>query len=150
MGKLNLPIEQHRLENGLRVVLSEDQNARRLGARLSPASLDALMAHEWPGNVRELLNTLERAVLLAKGGAVEPGHLGLGSVPPKQPEAPPLPVDAPNGSEPTLEAMERAHVQQVLVRAGRNVSEAARILGLDPTTIRRMLRRWGEESETTD
>ncbi len=153
--RIDLPALRERREDIPLLInhfLDRSENARRLGARLSQAAVDALCAHDWPGNVRELLNTLERAVLLANGGAVEPGHLGLGSlrVPPKQPQAPPLPVDAPNGGEPTLDAMERAHVQQVLARAGHNVSEAARILGVDPTTIRRMLRRWGDRSEQMD
>jgi DNA-binding NtrC family response regulator len=46
------------------------------GVALSPAALEALMAHEWPGNVRELQNCLERAVLMAED-TIQPAHLQL-------------------------------------------------------------------------
>jgi DNA-binding NtrC family response regulator len=44
-------------------------------AKLSPASLNWLMRHRWPGNIRELRSVIERAVLLARGGSIEPSHL---------------------------------------------------------------------------
>jgi DNA-binding NtrC family response regulator len=43
--------------------------------RVSPATLDILMAHKWPGNVRELKNVLERLVLRAKGPTITPADL---------------------------------------------------------------------------
>src|SRR6185312_1441144 len=45
---------------------------------LSPAVLDALMAHDWPGNVRELENAVERLVVLADGGSIGPEMLRFG------------------------------------------------------------------------
>lgn len=39
--------------------------------RLTPAALDALLAHSWPGNVRELANVLDRAALMARDGWIE-------------------------------------------------------------------------------
>ena len=42
---------------------------------LSPTTLDLLVAYHWPGNIRELKNVLERLVLQANGGQVEPQHL---------------------------------------------------------------------------
>ena len=44
---------------------------------LSPAAEAWLLAHDWPGNVRELQNLMERAVLLAGGQPVVPGHFLL-------------------------------------------------------------------------
>src|SRR5437667_5182830 len=45
--------------------------------RISNDALDLLKRYAWPGNLRELENTVERAVVLAGGGAVEPAHLPL-------------------------------------------------------------------------
>src|SRR5437870_10794137 len=45
--------------------------------RFAPEALDLLKRYPWPGNLRELENTIERAVVLAGGGAVEPAHLPL-------------------------------------------------------------------------
>ena len=47
-----------------------ERNARHLSGFARPAA-EALMRYEWPGNVRELENTIERAVVLSRGAAVE-------------------------------------------------------------------------------
>jgi DNA-binding NtrC family response regulator len=54
---------------------SRDQKKRPLS--VAPAAIDALMSYAWPGNVRELQNCLERAVILAEGETIHPGHLQL-------------------------------------------------------------------------
>ena len=41
-----------------------------------PEAVEALETHSWPGNVRELDHTLERAVLMAQGGAIRAADLG--------------------------------------------------------------------------
>jgi DNA-binding NtrC family response regulator len=37
-----------------------------------------LLDYEWPGNIRELKNTIERALVLSRGGTIEPRHIVLG------------------------------------------------------------------------
>ena len=44
---------------------------------LSPAAVEALVAHRWPGNVRELQNSIERAVILCDNETIERRHLSL-------------------------------------------------------------------------
>jgi transcriptional regulator with GAF, ATPase, and Fis domain len=44
---------------------------------LSERATEMLSTHPWPGNVRELQNALERAVILADGDTIHPGHLSL-------------------------------------------------------------------------
>jgi DNA-binding NtrC family response regulator len=44
---------------------------------LRPAALATLVLRDWPGNVRELANTLERVTILAAGGVVGIGQLGV-------------------------------------------------------------------------
>jgi DNA-binding NtrC family response regulator len=39
--------------------------------RLTPASIETLQGYDWPGNIRELRNVIERAVIVAQGGALE-------------------------------------------------------------------------------
>ena len=62
------------------------QFARRAGAllgrpppMLSEATERVLIAHSWPGNIRELRKVMERAVVLSRGGLIEPQHLMLSS-----------------------------------------------------------------------
>ena len=45
--------------------------------RLSAEALAFLERHSWPGNVRELRHVIERALILAEDGPIEPEHLGL-------------------------------------------------------------------------
>jgi NtrC-family two-component system response regulator AlgB len=111
------------------------QFARRYGrrvARLGPNAAASLLAHDWPGNVRELENAIERAVILSQGeelGALSPG-------PPGQPPAPAA------GGELTLAELDEAHVRRVLARSA-SLDEAARILGIDPSTLYRKRRDYG-------
>ena len=83
-------------------------------------AVEALETHSWPGNVRELDHTLERAVLLAQGGAIRGVDLGLRPVPGASPRLEDLP----------LEEVERLLIRKALERHDGNVSQAAKALGL--------------------
>ncbi|MEO7086260.1 MAG: sigma-54 dependent transcriptional regulator [Gemmatimonadaceae bacterium] len=101
-----------------------------------------LEAHSWSGNVRELRNVMERAVIVARSGWIEPRHL------------PPYLQSLKPGGEPTLvlpagttlAEAERALIMRTLERVGNNKAEAARQLGLDVKTIRNKLRSYGQEA----
>ncbi|HQZ40069.1 MAG TPA: sigma-54 dependent transcriptional regulator [Vicinamibacterales bacterium] len=57
-----------------------ERTCRDLGRRtltLSDRTVQLLSSYAWPGNVRELQNAVERAVILADGDALHPGHLNL-------------------------------------------------------------------------
>jgi DNA-binding NtrC family response regulator len=107
--------------------------ARRLGRPLNVATafLERAKAYDWPGNVRELENVVERAMIT-----------GSWDLPASAAAAAPAAVSG-NG---TLEEMERAHITRVLEQT-RWVIEgehgAARILGLNPSTLRGRLRKLG-------
>jgi transcriptional regulator with PAS, ATPase and Fis domain len=98
--------------------------------KISSGAMDLLLRHDWPGNIRELENALERAVVVAESGEVRPEDLPLAA------EAPPsdaVPVDL------TLAALEKEHIARVLHIAGGNRKKAAKLLGVDPTTIWRKM-----------
>jgi len=46
-------------------------------AHISAEAAGLLELHNWPGNVRELQHVIERALILAEDGPIEPEHLGL-------------------------------------------------------------------------
>ncbi|MCK6529364.1 sigma-54 dependent transcriptional regulator [Myxococcota bacterium] len=108
--------------------------ARRPALELSPAARDALLAYPWPGNVRELRNAMERAVILWQAPVLEPAGL---------PERIVARADAgPRlGGEFTLEAIEREHIQRVVARAP-TFEEAARVLGIESSTLWRKRKRY--------
>ena len=102
---------------------------------------DALRNHSWPGNVRELQNCLERAVTLSRGDWMELDAL---------PEAVRKAVELPAAAEPqeedgeplSLRDLERRYVEHILRVNEGNKTAAARVLGVDRRTLRRMLQRW--------
>lgn len=117
--------------------LDTSANARRLGAQIPKETLEQLIRHDWPGNVRELLNTLERAVLMAEGPCIEPDLIGLPGHVCASRDGSPVEMD----EDLTLAELEREYIQGLMRREG-NVTRVARILDVDPTTIRRKLHRW--------
>jgi PAS domain S-box-containing protein len=101
--------------------------------------LAKLMDHAFPGNVRELENILEYAFMLCHGGRIEPQHL-----PPAWRDADPGVSSLPAGM--TCHAMERVLLQDALRRHSGNRRQAARELGIHPSTLYRKVRALGIES----
>jgi len=106
------------------------------GRRLSPAAMEALLAHPWPGNVRELEHVIERASLLATGDEITASDLMLR----------PRGEVAPRLEDMTLEQVERYLIERALAAQGGNVSEAARVLGLSRSALYRRLTSLGIRS----
>ena len=100
---------------------------------LSRGALEVLLPHDFPGNVRELENLLEAACALASGDRVEAADVRLAM------GASSSVADLASG---TLDDVLRSHVMSTLERCGGNRSAAARALGIDRTTLYRMLLRW--------
>jgi DNA-binding NtrC family response regulator len=110
-----------------------DLVAQREGSKpksLSPRTLELLARYSWPGNVRELENIIDRAVILSSGNRITPTAL-----PPEISEAG-LQADG----IPTLEEVERDHIERVLNRVGGNRTQAAKILGVDRSSLWRKLK----------
>jgi two-component system, NtrC family, response regulator AlgB len=101
---------------------------------LSPRAEKLLVNYPWPGNVRELRNTMERTVILWPAQVVEPAAFpermlaGAG-------------VGPRLGGDATLEEIEREHLLRVVARAA-SLEEAARILGIDASTLYRKRRQF--------
>ncbi len=110
------------------------RHTHRQPPELSPAAEQVLVAYGWPGNVRELRNAIERGLILAPGQALEPE-----SFPERIAAQPTTPV---LGGEFTAEQIEREHVLRVLARAA-TLDDAARILGIDSSTLWRKRKKWG-------
>jgi DNA-binding NtrC family response regulator len=101
--------------------------------RFSPEALEDLMRHVWRGNVRELEHAVERAVLLAPAEEIGPADLLLSA-------GAQLPALL---EQMTLDDAERHLIQRALARAGGNVSEAARELGVSRSALYRRLSHHG-------
>jgi len=110
--------------------------------RLAPETQDALLNHDWPGNVRELANGLERALVVQRGdpsGVLRPEHLPFAAS--RAGNA------GENGSSRSLAQMERRHILRVLESTGWNISQTARILDVDRTTVYNKMKQHGLHRE---
>jgi len=109
--------------------------------KLSTKVLSILQAYHWPGNVRELENVIERALVLTSGSTIKPDAL-----PAQLCETPsePLIRDHPPAN-PALEIIERAYIEHVLRAENGNKTRAAEVLGIDPSTLYRKIKRYGLE-----
>jgi transcriptional regulator with GAF, ATPase, and Fis domain len=122
------------------------KTARKLGrplAGVAPEFIVRATAYDWPGNIRELQNLVERTLIMAGEGQLDGSDLlPTAAVSTALAADPSTPV-APDGS---LEDVERAHIRRVLERT-RWVIEgsagAARVLGLNPSTLRGRMRKLG-------
>jgi NtrC-family two-component system response regulator AlgB len=119
----------------------------RQNLSFSPRCERVITAAPWPGNLRQLRNAVERAVILSPSSVLEPADLGLDSGPestasPAGPGEPAPRGPLVLGGDVSLEEIEREHLAQVVARAP-SFEAAARILGIDVTTLQRKRKRYG-------
>ena len=120
--------------------------------RFSPAAIDALERHAWPGNVRELENLVERLAVLKGEGDIDvadlpgpirnsrSGSAAAVAIGGQIPAAlPPEGVDLYK----VLADIEDRLIREALERSGGNKNQAAKILGLNRTTLVEKLRKKG-------
>lgn len=137
---LELPALRQRPEDILpiaRQLLDEfSRSAARRLEGFSPEACAALQRHPWPGNLRELRNCIERAVILCEREVV-----GVDDLPNLVIS---LAAPAPQvGDFVSLAALEEAHIRRVVEKTG-SFMEAARLLGINKTTLYRRRRRQDE------
>lgn len=96
---------------------------------------ERMLAYEWSGNIRELRRRVKRAVLLAEGPVIRSEDLGLSANKPEGcPEQPAVLSQT---------AGEKWRISEALRRSGGNKKEAARLLGMDRTTLYRKMKKYG-------
>ena len=113
---------------------------------LSRAALDSLTAYDWPGNVRELENTIERAAVLGSSEEILREDLPDAII-----EASVVPSgDTPDGKfhSAVVESKKNAIVQ-AFRSAGGSYTDAARLLGLHPNYLHRLIKQLGLKSTLT-
>jgi len=137
---------------------------------LGEEAMQVLCAFEWPGNVRQLQNMIERLVVLKGGGEIsrddlppELNHAAPACVIPqvvsnatmplavRPVEAPKPVVPASFGELPRegidlikfIEDLENSMILQALERTGHNKNQAAKLLGLNRTTLVERIKKRG-------
>ena len=115
-----------------------DKFNRKLGKNIrnvTKGTMDDLMAHAWPGNVRELESVIERAVIISRGTTLQVlDHFDA-----------PHPAGPKDEVKPLVD-LERDYISQVLRKTNWRIEGtqgAARILGINPSTLRGRMRKEG-------
>jgi transcriptional regulator of acetoin/glycerol metabolism len=83
--------------------------------------------------LRELEHTVERAVLLCRGGEIEPANLAIASAR----------SSAPSFENMSIDEVEALLVRKVLRRCDGNISQAAEALGLSRAALYRRIEKYG-------
>jgi len=96
-------------------------------------AMEALRRYSWPGNIRELQNLVERAVLLCTSDVIRPAHLADLAVASGHP--------ASFGRAMREEKWRR--IEQALIQTGGNQAAAARLLGISPSNLARLMKSLG-------
>jgi DNA-binding NtrC family response regulator len=104
---------------------------------MSPAAILSFEQYDWPGNVRELENVIERLVILTDSEEIQVQDLPKRMQSYQQPVEPrviELGEDGINLKE-TLDDLENRLILDALQRAGGVKNKAAKLLGLNRTTL---------------
>lgn len=129
-----------------------ERTCRELGVgdkTFSPEALALLSARNWPGNVRELLNCVRRAAVFSPGDVISAAAIsqaeGLHSAAEDDPSAI-TPYHTAKAH--VLDAFTRRYVERILTHTRGNISEAARISGLERMSLQKILKRLGITAES--
>jgi DNA-binding NtrC family response regulator len=125
------------------------RTVKEAAPRFTEAALRSLSEHSWPGNVRELQNVIEHAVVLLEPGAdIQPSDLPLTGDVKRASTAGtsafrPATVDEGYHAarDRTIGDFELQYLAWLIERAEGNMSKAARIAGVDRTTLYRLMER---------
>jgi transcriptional regulator with GAF, ATPase, and Fis domain len=120
--------------------------------RLTRAGITKLQNYGWPGNVRELRNVIERAVILARGGALDFDLPGANQ--PKAPIPSVVRIESSSGdtapsqflTEAEMQRRERDNLLLILQETNWKIKGpdgAAELMGVKPTTLLARMKKWG-------
>jgi len=131
------------------------QACREMGVprkELTPEALAYMAAHPWPGNVRELLNFIRRLTVFSTGEVIDLGlvRLAEGSVSPPTSfgEADDRKISSyKEAKAQVIDDFTRRYVERLLEQTKGNVSEAARVSGLERVSLQKILKRVGIEAD---
>lgn len=141
------------------------QRTNRKNLKLGQEAIDAIKQHRWPGNVRELVNSIQRAALLAAENEIKPTDLGLlecsdsflivnnssgngtfhnqkpqDNKPAVNPDE--ISFDFESGDF-SAESVEKRLITEALKYAHGNVSKAAKLIGMNRSSLRYRIERYG-------
>ena len=128
------------------------QKYGREGLSFSPEALEYLLQCPWKGNVRELQNAVKRAVLLANGDLITPQDLKEHLQSPAPNQFTKIGAEYLNkpyheAKKEILTSFSKKYVEYLLTKTQGNVTQAARLAGLERQSFQRLMRQYGIKSQ---
>ncbi|MEX1298431.1 MAG: sigma-54 dependent transcriptional regulator [Desulfotignum sp.] len=111
---------------------------------IDPAAMAWLVRQPWPGNVRELLNMIRRLVVFSSGGTIDTALIRLvdsRTDGPGETLAPDEPVLYKTAKKRALDIFSRNYLTRLFAHTHGNISESARISGLERASIQKIIKR---------
>jgi len=121
--------------------------ARKCGRRvtqISSGAMQVLRAYHWPGNVRELENAIERAIVMGTSDEILREDLPESLL---ETALAPSPTSAPEELQAIVIDAKRRAVLAAFHKAGRNYTHAAKLLGVHPNYLHRLIRNLDMKTE---
>ncbi|HKR15472.1 MAG TPA: sigma 54-interacting transcriptional regulator [Pyrinomonadaceae bacterium] len=118
-------------------VAKYSKKCKRPVSGISPETRHCLLAYDWPGNVREMENAIERAVVLGNTEVIVPDDLPeslIATSPPEQKLA---------SYHEAVNEMKKQFILRAIEQASGNYTEAAKLLGIHPANLHRLIRTLG-------
>ncbi|HYW73236.1 MAG TPA: helix-turn-helix domain-containing protein, partial [Pyrinomonadaceae bacterium] len=119
--------------NFFAVKYADKCNRRVVG--ISPEAQKLLQSYDWPGNVRELENAVERAVVLGSTDYILKEDLPESVLETGSPHA-----DEPSGYHDNVTSSKKQIIVEAIKKAEGSFTEAAKLLGLHPNYLHRLVR----------
>ncbi len=118
--------------------------------RISPDLMSLLVNRHWEGNIRELENTIIQGILFSKTDDIDPPDVGIEE---RTPGAAPCVSDETfalsykEAKEETLKRFNAAYIGHLLETTEGNVTQAAKMCGLERQSLQQVMRRYGITAE---
>jgi Nif-specific regulatory protein len=138
------PLRERREDIPLLANYFASKYSQRCNRRVTGVSADAracLTSYDWPGNVRELENAIERAIVLGSSDQLMPEDLPESVI-----ESAVSSGSVENGYYESLKEAKKVLIQQAIERADGNYTLAAKILGVHPNNLHRLIRNLNMKS----
>jgi DNA-binding NtrC family response regulator len=113
--------------------------------RISPELMQVFMGLGWRGNVRELENLIMRGISYTSGSEIQPKDVGIDL--PATPRGLPAvdfgPLSYKDAKQQDLRQFNAQYIGRLLAECKGNVSQAARLCGLERQALQQIMRRYG-------
>lgn len=126
-------------------VAKASRKCRMRPKQISAEASDCLLSYDWPGNVRELEHAMERALVMGGAEQILPEDL-----PTEISEAAPAEAASPANYQNVVKEQKKQLVLRTMQQSNGNYIEAAKVLGLHPNSLLRLIRNLGLKGITSE